>query len=451
MTVAPEAPAPAVTPPKTRRAAKPRAQSPSAGGSFGARSRGWLGATGRGIRSAWYLVRLVLRRAWAVIGPVVGIVSATGWLVLLFSLAVGATGLILGWQEFVYVAVTLLGGLLVSVFFVFGRAAFAVEIELNPRRVVAGERALGEMRITNTASRKSSPARFELPVGAGLAEFVVPGLQPTEVHDELFAVPTHKRAVIVAGPAVSVRGDQLGLLRRTVRWTDPVELFVHPLTARLAPSAAGLVRDLEGEITKKITNNDISFHALREYQQGDDTRYVHWRTSARTGQLMVRQFEETRRSQLTVMHSAERSAYASEEEFELAVSVTASIGAQVLRDGTKLSVVSDVVPLRSVSLTSFLDDMCRLEPVASPFASSRAFARASTLRLPAPSVAIFVTGSRVPPMEIRAVETLFGKEVNTIAFRVEPGAPSKVGRVSGLTLVTVGALADLSRLVKRVR
>ena len=419
--------------------------------SFGTRVRGFLAAALRVLRVMGHVLALFARRVWAVLRPVLGVVSATGWLVLLVILVLGGLGLAFGWQEFVYVAATLLGGLIVSVVFIFGRSAFGVQIELNPRRVVAGERALGQMDVTNRGSKKSSPSRFELPVGAGVAEFVIPSLDANAVHQELFAVPTHKRAVIVAGPAVSVRGDQLGLLRRTVRWTEPVELFVHPVTARLAPSAAGLIRDLEGEITKKITNNDISFHALRAYEPGDDRRYVHWRTSARTGQLMVRQFEETRRSQLTIMHSTDRSAYTSDEEFELAVSITASIGAQVLRDGTRLNVVSDTVPLRSLNSTAFLDDMCRLAPIHSPFPSARAFARESTARLTPPSVAMFVTGSRVAPVEIRAVESLFGKEVNTIGFRAELGAPSRVGRVSGLTLVTVGALSDLPRLMGRVR
>ncbi|MGV8884315.1 MAG: DUF58 domain-containing protein [Microbacteriaceae bacterium] len=423
----------------------------SAAPSLRERATGLRDAAGRGLRSAYAVLLLVARRLWRWVGPVLSIVSSTGWIVLVTVLVIGGVGLAFGWQEFVYVSATLLGGLLVSVVFIFGRSAFAVDIELNPRRVVAGDRALGQMNVRNTSANKSSPSRFELPVGAGLAEFVIPGLAAGEVHEELFAVPTNRRAVIVAGPAVSVRGDQLGLMRRTVRWTEPVELFVHPITARLAPSAAGLIRDLEGEITKKITNNDISFHALRAYEPGDDRRYVHWRTSARTGQLMVRQFEETRRSQLTVMHSADRFAYASDEEFELAVSVTASIGVQVLRDGMKLSVVSDEVPLRTQSPTSFLDDTCRLELLTTRHSSPRAFARESTLRLPAPSVAMYVTGSRVPPVDIRGVETLFGKEVNTIGFRAEPGAPSRVGRVSGLTIVTVGSLADLPKLLKKVR
>jgi len=450
MTVSSEAPAQQATP-AAQGAPAPKSRRRIDVSAVGERAKGGLGAIGRAIRSAWHVILLLARRVWRVIGPVLSIVSGTGWIVLVTALVLGVIGLVFGWQEFVYVAVTLLGGLVVSIAFVFGRAAFEVEIELNPRRVVAGERALGEMKITNKAHRKSSPSRFELPVGNGMAEFVIPALQPTDVHEELFAVPTNKRAVIIAGPAVSVRGDQLGLLRRTVTWTEPVELFVHPVTTRIAPSAAGLVRDLEGEITKKITNNDISFHALREYQQGDDTRYVHWRTSARTGTLMVRQFEETRRSLLTVMHSADRNAYASDEEFELAVSVTASIGAQVLRDGTNLAVVSDVVTMRSLALTPFLDDTCRLEPISSPFATPRDFARESTARLPAPSVAMFITGSKVAPIAIRAVESLFGKEAQTIAFRADLGAPSKIGHVKGLTLVTIGNLADLPKLLKRVR
>ena len=415
----------------------------------GARS----GAPGLGsrLRTFGAVVLMVLRAVGRFFHPVVSIISGTGWVVLLAAVAVGTAGFILGWQELVYVAVTLLGGMIFAVFFIFGRSAFSVGIELTPRRVVVGERAFGRMLVTNLSSRRSAPARFELPVGAALAEFSVPSLAPQAENEDLFAVPTNRRAVITAGPAVSVRGDQLGLLRRTVRWTEPVELFVHPLTVRLAPSAAGLVRDLEGEITKTITNNDISFHALRAYEPGDALRNVHWRTSARTGKLMVRQFEETRRSQLTLMHSAERTSYASDDEFEVAVSVTASLAVQVLRDGTRLNVVSEALALRTTTQSSLLDDTCRLERLASPFTTTREFARVSTARLAHPSVAMFVTGSKLPIAELRTVDTLFGSDTQTIGFRVELGAQPRIARVSGLVIVTIGALSDLPRLVRRVR
>ncbi|WP_181243322.1 DUF58 domain-containing protein [Glaciihabitans tibetensis] len=417
------------------------------------RARGKLGSgmsrAGVTTKTLLQVAALPPRRAWTAIRPLLAVISPLGWIVLGSAVAIAVTGYLLGWQEFVYLAITLVAGMIVATGFIFGRSAYTVEIELSPRRVVAGERALGRLLVRNIRPRRSSASRMELPVGAGVADFVIPALEPREEHVELFAVPTTRRAVIVAGPAVSVRGDELGLLRRTVKWAEPIELFVHPVTTPLAPSAAGLVRDLEGEVTKTITNNDISFHALRAYQPGDDRRYVHWRTSARTGQLMVRQFEETRRSQLIIVFVADKAHYESEDEFELAVSVLASLGVQVMRDGTKVAVVSERVELRTRTVTSLLDESCRLEPVSSPYRTTREFARTATLRLPSPSVVMVVSGSRLPIGDFRAVERLFGLDTVTVGFRAEFGAAPQLTSINSLRVATVGALTDLPRLVRR--
>jgi hypothetical protein len=395
------------------------------------------------------------RRAGAAVGaftrPVTGVVSPVGWLVL--GAAVVALGLAwtLGWIELAFVGATLLAAVLLAVPFVFGRIRYRVEIELQPRRVVAGERALGRLVVHNVADATSVPSQLELPVGRGLAEFVIPSIPAGGRHEELFAVPTQRRAVITAGPAASVRGDQLGLLRREVRWTEPVELFVHPVTARLKPSAAGLVRDLEGEITKTITDNDISFHALRAYEPGDALRNVHWRTSARTGQLMVRQYEETRRSQLLLVQATNRAHYASDDEFELAVSVLASLGVQVIRDATRLATATDRLRLNTATPTALLDDTSRIEPLDSGAAPVRDVVREAAKRVPTPSVVIVVGGSLAPLAEFRAVETVFGSDTQVIVFRAELGAASRITRVGESTVVTVGTLDELSRLVRRVR
>ena len=384
--------------------------------------------------------------------PVTSVVSTAGWLVAGAAAVSLAIAGLLGWLEFAFLGFTLLAALLVAVPFAFGRMDFRVAVELQPARVVAGERALGRLLVENAGARPTTPSRMELPVGAGLAEFIVPSLPRDGRHEELFAVPTNRRAVIVAGPARSVRGDQLGLLRRAMRWNEPVELYVHPATVRLRPSAAGLVRDLEGEITKTITNNDISFHALRAYEPGDALRNVHWRTSARTGQLMVRQYEETRRSQLILVQPTETTHYASEEEFELAVSVLASLAVQVIRDATRVAVLTEGLALRTATPTALLDDTSRIEPApAGGFHTVREFVRDATKRLPSPSVVITVAGSRLPVADLRTVETLFGADTQTIAFRVELGAASRVMRIGDTTVVTVGELAELPRLVRRVR
>jgi uncharacterized protein (DUF58 family) len=388
--------------------------------------------------------------------PRLAILSSAGWIALALAAAMLIAGFLLGWQELTFVGLTLLVGLAFCTVFLIGRTTYDVGIELSPSRVVVGDRALGRLVITNSGTRSVLAARMELPVGAGRAEFAIPGLKAAEEHDELFAVPTNRRAVIVTGPAVSVRGDQLGLLRRTVRWADPVDLFVHPATTPLAPSAAGLVRDLEGQVTKKLTDSDLSFHALRSYAPGDDRRYVHWRTSARliqqTGDpmdLMVRQFEETRRSQLTILQSESSAFYASEDEFELAVSVSASLAGQVIRDGTALNVVTEARRLHTYSASAMLDDSCRMEMSSKLGKDARESARRATKRLPPPSVLFVVAGSAMTTGDYRQIAMLFPADTSVIAFRVEVGADATLRQVAGVKIAVIGTLRDLPKVVTR--
>lgn len=390
-----------------------------------------------------------LRVLWSYIRPVAELVSPLGWVVLVVGLVCTVTGLVLGWSELLFLGLVPLAALVVSIAFLFGRSTFAVSIHLNPTRVVVGERAFGQVLVSNPGSRATTPTRLEVPVGNGMAEFALPAIAAGDEHEELFAVPTNRRAVILAGPAVSVRGDQLGLLRREVRWTGPVELFVHPLTTRLHPTAAGLIRDLEGQVTKKITNTDISFHALRGYVPGDDRRYIHWKSSAKTGELMVRQFEESRRSQLTMVMTSDERYYADADEFELAVSLTASIATQVIIDQVQISVVTDQLALRTHTVTSFLDDSCRLQLVRDVHDTPRTFARETTKRLPAPSVVIIVAGSHLQAPEYRGIQRLFGPDVNVIGIRVETGAKPSIKDVAGMSVMTLGSLGDLARVMAR--
>jgi hypothetical protein len=393
---------------------------------------------------------VVVGRTGAAISPVTSVVSTIGWLVLAAALVSGIIALVFGWVEFAFLGATLAGAVLIAVPFVFGRLRYRVSIELKPRRVVAGERALGRLVVVNEGTSTSVSSRVELPVGDGSAEFRIPPLAPAAEHEELFAVPTQRRAVIVAGPAVSVRGDELGLLRRTVRWNDPVELFVHPRTARLKPSAAGLVRDLEGEVTKTITDHDISFHALRAYEPGDPLRNVHWRSSARTGRLMVRQYEETRRSELVLLQATATEHYADDDEFELAVSIFASLGVQVIRDRTKIAAQTESLQLRISTPVSLLDDSCRIAQVKSTD-SLRELVRDAVRRTPAASVAILVVGSATPLADVRSVETVLPSDALLLVFRAQRGADARIARVGGTAIATIGELGELPAVVRKVR
>lgn len=418
------------------------------------------------LRTILGLLRLAAGAVGRALGPLVGVVSGLGWIVIGAMVCSVLIAELLGWSEFLYLGLTLAAGLLVAGVFLLGRASFRVAIELTPRRVVAGERAFGRLLVTNVGARRSSATRLELPVGRGEAEFAIPPLdsfgpgsdaaaRAGGEHEELFAVPTARRAVIVAGPAVSVRGDQLGLLRRRVKWAEPVELFVHPTTTLLSPSQSGLVRDLEGAVTSTITDNDLAFHALRPYEPGDDQRYVHWRTTARTGQLMVRQFQETRRSELVLTQLVGAGGYGSAaadptEEFELAVSMMASLAAQVVREKTRIRVVTETRELRTATVTTVLDDSCRLELDASVRQTPREFVRETLARGGSPSVLVVVAGSATPIGELRAIEAVVAQDTRLICLRAELGAPPRIAAVSRLQVLTIGELGDFPKLLRRV-
>lgn len=388
-------------------------------------------------------------RAWARVAPVLGVVSPLGWGVLVLGATAWVAALALRWQEAAYVAVTISVALLAAVAFVLGRLRYTVELDLAARRVIVGDRAVGRLTVRNDAPRPMLPAVMELRVGEGIATFPVPRLRPGAEHEELFAVPTHRRAVIPLGPVRSVRADPLALLRRELVWTEPEELFVHPRTLPLSGSTTGLLHDLEGRVTPDISDSDVSFHALRDYVPGDDRRHIHWKSTARTGQLMVRQFEETRRSRLAVILSTRAEDYAHPDEFELAVSVCGSLGLQAIREDGGLAVLVQQGRVRGDHRTRLLDDLTRLQ-LAPARTTLAEIARVATATVSDASVVAVVVGSTVTPTDLRAAAVRLPVDSRLVALRCAPGAQVSRGRVADMQVLTLGELADLPNALRRM-
>jgi len=99
--------------------------------------------------------------------PVLATVTGSGWVVLVVAAVSIVLSLVFGWQEFSYLGAVLLAALVIGTLFLFGGSSYGVFIELNPRRVVVGDRAMGRMLVTNTGTRALTPTRMELPVGRG--------------------------------------------------------------------------------------------------------------------------------------------------------------------------------------------------------------------------------------------------------------------------------------------
>jgi uncharacterized protein (DUF58 family) len=238
-----------------------------------------------------------------------------------------------------------------------------------------------------------------------------------------------------------------------VRWTRPDVLFVHPRTVALDGSAPGFLKDLEGQATRELSNDDVSFHALRTYVPGDDRRYIHWRTSARSlatpaRSLMVRQFEETRRSHLAVSMSTRRADYTGTDEFELAVELAASLGVQAFRESRQLSVLASGSPIASTTVQRMLDGFSGIERTETAD-DIVAVARSTALFTPDVSVAFLVCGAQPTPGQIRSAAMAFPIGVRVLAIRAVSGAATVLSRIADVAVLTVGALDDLPRALRQ--
>lgn len=383
------------------------------------------------------------------LGRIFGVVTPLGWGVAAATAVAGIAGMILGWWELTTLALCGIALLVVCSVFLIGRTQYDVSLDLTRQRVVVGERAVGSLTLRNPGARAILPARVILPVGHARPVFEVPRLAVGASHDDLFAIPTTRRAVLTVGPVSAVRGDPLGIFQRTQAWTDPLELFVHPHTVGLGGMSAGFLRDLEGLPTRDLSSDDVSFHALRQYAPGDDRRHVHWRSTARVGTLMVRQFEDTRRSHIVVTLSRNAAEYADPEEFELAVSAAGSIAVQAIRDDREVSVLSQDVTVPTMAGRPLLDALSGIETAHAVPSTTELAARVKVEALQA-SIVVMLTGSRVSAPALRAAARTLPGGARVLGVSCTVGATPGLRRLGDATVLTLGTLSDLPVGLRRV-
>ena len=389
------------------------------------------------------------------------VITPLGWTMLALVPLSLLLGYLLGWIELIVVGFA--GGALmvIAVVYLVGRSSIQIDLSMPHRRVVAGESAVGEVMIANTGRRRTLGVTIEIPVGKALAEVALPSLRKGRSFTHNFSIPTARRGVVPVGPVRTVRADPVGLVRRELVWTDVSELFVHPRTVAIPSMSTGFIRDLEGNPTRDLSNNDVSFHALREYMPGDERRNIHWKSTARTGTYMVRQFEETRRSHLMIALSLASADYANDDEFELAVSVTGSLGIRAIRDTRTVTIVASedtpefakrkVFAVRLLSTLTgmrLLDDLAVVEHTESAL-SITDVARVAAERASGVSVAFLVCGSSVTRPQLRAASTKFPLGVEVVAVVCDPESAPGLRRIAGLSVLTIGYLDDLKQSLAR--
>lgn len=416
-------------------------------------SAGGVVATAESEREAgWRDVAAVVGdRVLARLRLIASAIRPLGWMLMALALLFWVLGALMGWQELLVAAIVLALVLLICAGFLLGRTAYDVSLDLARTRVVVGERAVGALMLANRGSRAILPSRVVLPVGAGRGEFTIQRLAPQQEAEELFTIPTQRRGVIAVGPVSVVRGDPLGVFERAHRRDEPVDLFVHPKTVAFGGQSLGFLRDLEGLPAADLSRDDVSFHTLLEYQPGDDLRHVHWRSTARTGVMMVRQFEETRRSHFVIGLSRSSGDYRDEHEFELGISVAGSIGLRALRDSQRVDMRVQGRELASGTGKQLLDSLAMVEESKPREGGIADLAGALAATMPHASVVVLVCGSTVRSEDLRVACSRMPFGARALAVVVQGGLDQpSLRKIGEADVVTIGALDQLPIALQRV-
>ena len=374
----------------------------------------------------------------------VGAVTPTGWAVITLVMVGLVLAVAFQWVEALACALAGVVALVLAAMRVAWRPPHVVSIRVPNERIVAGQTAVGEISVRNERARSARSGIIELPIGTGTGEFVVPPLGAHETWDEMFLISSRHRGLINVGPARAVRSDALGLLRRVRMWDEPVLLHVHPRTVRVPFDATGFQLDVEGVATGKLSSSDVSFHALRDYEPGDDRRAVHWQSTARLGKLIVRQYEETHRSHHVIVLDTSHDAW-DHDTFETAVSVAGSLGLANLRESRPVSLSTTEGWLPSGVAMRMLDALSEVK--ARSFGDLSRRVREAVAQRPGVSALTLIVGPNVTDTEAAHLARLAPIDVPVSIIRIGAEGVRARRDLGRGVLLDCSTLDDLPRII----
>ena len=255
-------------------------------------------------------------------------VTRSGWLVLAAAAALAVTARLFAIVELFVAAAALVLLVVVSLAYVrVIRLRLRLTRAITPTRVHAGGVTRVEVAATNLARRPTPVLKLRDPVGGtrGATLHLAP-LARGETARAAYRLPTRQRGVVPVGPLTFELTDPFGLSRLVEQAAPRLNVTVYPHVDDLAAPRHNRSRDpLSGTVSStSLGRQGDDFYALRPYVIGDDLRRVHWPSTARHDELMVRQDELPYQDRSTVVLDLRRGAH-TPESFEGAVSVAASV------------------------------------------------------------------------------------------------------------------------------
>jgi len=250
---------------------------------------------------------------------------------------------------------------LAGAFVRWGHTRLRIRRHLSDVRVAPGTRVTVRLDVEN-ASPVPSPVLLvedRLPAALGRpARLVVSGLPGKGSQGVAYTVLPQTRGRYRLGPLTVDVSDPFALTRQRLEFDEIDELLVTPEIEDLfAAPDSGLGPNWGATRARQLFRTGEEYYTMRQYQLGDDLRRIHWPSVARTGDLMIRQDESSRRASGLVFldNRGHALGQAHSPAFERAVSVAATLGVMLAQRGFALRLGTTEAPAATVSEERFLD------------------------------------------------------------------------------------------------
>lgn len=247
-----------------------------------------------------------------------------------------------------------------------GSKHLVVRRRLSDVRVGPGTRVTVSVEVENRTALGTSflliEDRLPTPLGRA-ARLVLGGVRGRSTETATYTLVPQARGRYLLGPLVVNASDPFALSRLRLEYDDREELLVTPEIEDLGATpdpASG--PSFGASRARQLFRTGEEYYTMRQYQEGDDLRRIHWPSVARTGELMIRQDESTRRAGGLVFLDTRAAALGRTHTpgFERGVSAAASIGVLLARRGFVLRLGTTELPAAALSEERFLDALTGL-------------------------------------------------------------------------------------------
>ncbi|MFC4497485.1 DUF58 domain-containing protein [Streptomyces ovatisporus] len=219
---------------------------------------------------------------------------------------------------------------------------------LSPARVPARSEARVHLRVDNISRLPTGLLMLQDRVPYVLGprpRFVLDRVEPGGQREVSYRVRSDMRGSYPLGPMQLRLTDPFGMCELTRSFSTYDTLTVVPQVealpwVRMSGDTTGYGDGRQRSLALAGEDDVIP----RGYRHGDDLRRVHWRSTARYGELMVRREEQPQKARCTVLLDTRRAAYAGtgpDSPFEWAVSGAASVCLHLLEKGYAVRLLTD--------------------------------------------------------------------------------------------------------------